>query len=164
METSGISSPHPPPRSKKAKTVPCASKVMASIVWDEAGVLLVDFIWKRVKLSPGHTTLIFWCNHNTKSRRVDVGSWQEGCSSIKTMLQLTSQWLPWLLSTQLWISVAWTLALFTWFVKLLLLPRPLTEKKKKISMVANLPRMMTLLMLWISFEGTRCWLLQSRDP
>lgn len=106
---------------------------------------------KRLKLSTGHTTLIFWSNYNTKSRRVDMKMLtrealfhQDNASAHKSNVTMKYH-------LELWIPSTWTPTLLAWFW------HPLTTTSspdwRKSSVIANVARMMTLMMQWISFLG-----------
>ena len=74
------------PTPKKAKSVPSAGKVMASVFWDSEGVIMVD--WLPIT----HTTSNFWGMWERKSKVHDVESWQKACFITTTMLHLTRHW------------------------------------------------------------------------
>ena len=109
------------PPSKEAKTGMSTSKLTASIFWDAEGVLLVNYLDKdHTSLEP--TLLIFWDSCGGKSSRFGMESWQEECSSTRTMHSGRGCY------PAMWIPSCWRPTPFSWFGSLRLLP--LTENEK----------------------------------
>ena len=83
----------PPP--KKAKTVPSAGKVMASVFWDADGILLIDYLQKGQTINGTYyASLLTQLREKVKIKPAE--SSLKVCCSIRTMLLFTSLSLPWL--------------------------------------------------------------------
>ena len=79
----------PPP--KKAKVVPSAGKVMASVLWDAKGTQFIEYL-QKAKLSMGNTNTMATCWAAAKGNQVKTGVRKESCFT-RTMLLHTSLWL-----------------------------------------------------------------------
>ena len=81
------------PRPKKFRVQKSAWKVLASIFWDQDGVLLIDY-FQRAKLSTRSITHFCWCNWRTFWRKSTVGRSPRKSCSCTTMPRLTGHLKP----------------------------------------------------------------------
>ena len=93
------------PRPKNFQVQKSAGKVLASIFWDQDGILLIDYFQKD-KLSTRSITDLCWCNRRALWRKNAAGRSQRGSCSCTTMPRLTGHWASSVLIThpipQIW--------------------------------------------------------------
>ena len=90
MEWRHSGSPHP----KKLRVQKSGGKLLASIFWDQDGILLI--IFQRAKLSARSITNFCWCKWRTFWRKTVAGSSPRWSCSCTTMPQLTQKKLAYL--------------------------------------------------------------------
>jgi len=78
---------------KKIRVQKSAGKVLASIFWDQDGILLIDYLPKS-ELSTRSITHPCWCNWRTFWRKNAPGSLPRGSCSCTTMPRLTGHLQP----------------------------------------------------------------------
>ena len=72
---------------KKAKTIPSAGKIMATIFWDSRGIILIDYLQKGKTITGEYyASLLDRFDAILKEKRP---IWRKKCFSITTMHQLT---------------------------------------------------------------------------